>query len=198
MNHSCLTSLLRYLADIYRTQLQFAWLLILRETLIGLRKKSFSQLKVPRRHTVFTPAMVIHTNNYLRFGKEMIQLNNYSKFMIKQICSGGVGVPCYRTTQWVRLNFTEGKNNSLLKWRNRIGFKKSEMYFEINSILNRRWGPTWKQWGQTLHCRVRRKLAPRCHFSHPHLGGMLCYTVALFYHVPNCVEPSRGKYQTVL
>ena len=27
---------------------------------------------------------------------------------------------------------------------------------------------------------------------------MLCYTAALFYHVPNCVEPSRGKYQTVL
>ena len=75
---------------------------------------------------------------------------------------------------------------------------KSEMYFEINSILNRRWGQLVKQRGQALHCRVRRKLAPRCHFSHPHLGGMLCYTVALFYHVPNCVEPSRGKYQTVL
>ena len=118
--------------------------------------------------------------------------------MIKQICSGGVGVPCYRTTQWVRLNFTEGKNNSLLKWRNRIGFKKSEMFFEINSILNRRWGPTWKQWGQTLHCRVRRKLAPRCHFSHPHLGGdavLHCCWVEpctkLCWHIkreiPNCV-----------
>ena len=125
--------------------------------------------------------------------------------MIKQICSGGVGVPCYRTTQWVRLNFTEGKNNSLLKWRNRIGFKKSEMFFEINSILNRRWGPTWKQWGQTLHCRVRRKLAPRCHFSHPHLGGdavlhccsvlpctKLCGTIKR--EIPNCAVPLHWKW----
>ena len=67
----------------YFTYAYFTWDIGLKEKLV-LK----SRCLVATQYSLQPWSMVIHTNNYLRFGKQMIQLKNYSKFLIKQMCSG--------------------------------------------------------------------------------------------------------------